>query len=93
MKSSEELAHFDGLSLAWAIAQHLAKQTKACTLFATHYFEMTDLPKQIKSIANVHLDAIEQDNTLTFLYRVCEDLLTEVLACRSQNSPVCLSLC
>lgn len=63
---------FDGLSLAWAIAQHLAKQTKACTLFATHYFEMTQLPELIQSIANVHLDAIEQDNTLTFLYRVCE---------------------
>ncbi len=63
---------FDGLSLAWAIAQHLAKQTKACTLFATHYFEMTELPKSIKNVANVHLDAIEQDHTLTFLYKVCE---------------------
>lgn len=63
---------FDGLSLAWAIAQHLATQTKACALFATHYFEMTKLPQLISSISNVHLDAIEQDNALTFLYRVCE---------------------
>lgn len=63
---------FDGLSLAWAIAQHLAKETKACTLFATHYFEMTELPKHIAYVANVHLDAIEQNHHLTFLYRVCE---------------------
>jgi DNA mismatch repair protein MutS len=63
---------FDGLSLAWAIAEHLANKTKACTLFATHYFEMTTLPKIISHIANVHLDAIEQDHHLTFLYKVCE---------------------
>lgn len=63
---------FDGLSLAWAIAEHLVKQTKACTLFATHYFEMTELPKLIGNTANVHLDAIEQEQNLTFLYRVCE---------------------
>lgn len=63
---------FDGLSLAWAIAQHLAKHTKVCTLFASHYFEMTELPKQINTIANVHLNAIEQDHSLIFLYRVCE---------------------
>lgn len=63
---------FDGLSLAWAIALHLATKVKACTLFATHYFEMTDLPTSVPTIANVHLDAIEFENNLVFLYSVAE---------------------
>lgn len=63
---------FDGLSLAWAIAEHLATQTRAFTLFATHYFELTEFPKIIKASANVHLNAIEYENTLIFLYAVQE---------------------
>lgn len=63
---------FDGLSLAWAIAQHLNQQLKAFTLFSTHYFEMTELPKHCPGIANVHLDAIEQGQSLIFLYTVEE---------------------
>jgi len=63
---------FDGLSLAWAIGHHLAHLIQACTLFSTHYFEMTELPKMLMNIANVHMDAIEQDNILTFLYTVEE---------------------
>ncbi len=61
---------FDGLSLAWAFAEHLAKQRKAFTLFATHYFELTSLPEQISSIANVHIDAIEHADKIVFLHRV-----------------------
>jgi DNA mismatch repair protein MutS len=61
---------FDGLSLAWAIGEHIALHTRAFTLFATHYFEMTELPKLIPQTCNVHLDAMEYNNTLVFLYLV-----------------------
>ncbi len=61
---------FDGLSLAWACAEELAKKIKALTLFATHYFELTQLPDLCPGIANVHLDAVEQDDKLIFLHQV-----------------------
>ena len=63
---------FDGLSLAWACAVHLAKQTKAFTLFATHYFELTSLPDEHKNIHNVHLDAMEHGDKIIFLHAVKE---------------------
>jgi DNA mismatch repair protein MutS len=63
---------FDGLSLAWACAEHLAKKVKALCLFATHYFELTQLPNLYSNIANVHLDAVEQADKLIFLHQVKE---------------------
>jgi DNA mismatch repair protein MutS len=63
---------FDGLSLAWACADHLAKETKAFTLFATHYFELTTLADEQKTIHNVHLDAIEHGDKIIFLHAVKE---------------------
>jgi len=61
---------FDGLSLAWAAAVHLAQEVHALTLFATHYFEMTTLPEQIDSVVNVHLTATEHDERIIFLHNV-----------------------
>lgn len=61
---------FDGLSLAYACADHLAKITKAYTLFATHYFELTTLSDEQKTIHNVHLDAIEHGDKIIFLHAV-----------------------
>ena len=61
---------FDGLSLAWACARHLALQVRAFTLFATHYFELTALEDTIASCANVHLDAIEHGDRIIFLHAV-----------------------
>lgn len=61
---------FDGLSLAWAFAEHLAKSRQAFTLFATHYFELTTLAQQINTIANVHIDAVEHDDKIVFLHAV-----------------------
>ena len=58
---------FDGLSLAWACAHRLA-QIGACTLFATHYFELTRLPDEHAGIANVHLDAVEHGEGIVFLH-------------------------
>jgi DNA mismatch repair protein MutS len=61
---------YDGLSLAWAAASHLASAIRAFTLFATHYFELTALPDQFEGVANVHLDALEHANSIVFMHRV-----------------------
>ena len=61
---------FDGLSLAWACAEHLARQVRAFTLFATHYFELTTLPENIAGVANAHLDAVEHGDSIVFLHSV-----------------------
>ncbi|EXI61237.1 DNA mismatch repair protein MutS [Mannheimia granulomatis] len=63
---------YDGLSLAWACAEWLAKKTQSLTLFATHYFELTGLPNQLKGVANVHLDAMEHNDTIAFMHTVQE---------------------
>lgn len=63
---------YDGLSLAWACAEMLALKTKAFTLFATHYFELTLLAEQISTLANVHLDAIEHDDNIVFMHAIKE---------------------
>ena len=61
---------FDGLSLAWACAIHLAERVGAFCLFATHYFELTSLAETIDNVANVHLDASEYNDDIVFLHRV-----------------------
>jgi DNA mismatch repair protein MutS len=61
---------FDGLSLAWAVARHLATTVRAFTLFATHYFEITALAAEVDGCANAHLDATEHGETLVFLHAV-----------------------
>ncbi len=63
---------FDGMSLAWACACHLAQQLRAYTLFATHYFELTALPETLEGVANVHLDATEHGEEIIFLHSVKE---------------------
>ena len=60
---------FDGLSLAWAAAERLA-HLRAYTLFATHYFELTQLPEKMEGVANVHLDALEHGDTIAFMHSV-----------------------
>jgi len=66
---------YDGLSLARAAAVHLARNSRAYTLFATHYFELTELAGEFPSIANVHLDAVEfhdqqRGDQLVFMHAV-----------------------
>ncbi|MGB1139930.1 MAG: DNA mismatch repair protein MutS [Halioglobus sp.] len=63
---------FDGLSLAWAAAVQLAQKVRAFTLFATHYFELTALPEQCATMANVHLDATEHQDHVVFLHNIQE---------------------
>ncbi len=61
---------FDGLSLAWAAAHHMGETTRAFTLFATHYFELTALAQELGACDNVHLDATEHKGELVFLHSV-----------------------
>ncbi|WP_160153981.1 DNA mismatch repair protein MutS [Microbulbifer sp. ALW1] len=63
---------YDGLSLAWACAQFLADRVRAFTLFATHYFELTELPQQCSEAANIHLNATEHGDSIVFLHRIQE---------------------
>jgi DNA mismatch repair protein MutS len=63
---------FDGLSLAWAMARHIATRVKAFTLFATHYFELTALASEVEGCVNVHLDATEHGDGIIFLHAVRE---------------------
>jgi DNA mismatch repair protein MutS len=63
---------YDGLSLARAAAVHLGQHSHAYTLFATHYFELTELASTYAGIANVHLDAVEYGEQLVFMHAVKE---------------------
>lgn len=60
---------FDGLSLAWASAEALVN-SRAFTLFATHYFEMTLLDQQLDGVNNLHLTATEHDDGIVFMHKV-----------------------
>lgn len=62
---------FDGLALASAIATHLHDKVKAFTLFATHYFELTEFPAQHHAAVNVHVSAVEgQGRDIVFLHQI-----------------------
>jgi DNA mismatch repair protein MutS len=74
---------FDGLALAWACARYLALQVRAFTLFATHYFELTQLADDIAAVSNVHLDAAEHNDEIIFLHSIQEGP-----ACRSYGIQV-----
>ena len=62
---------FDGLALASAIATHLHDKVKAFTLFATHYFELTEFPAAHRAALNVHVSAVEsQGRDIVFLHQI-----------------------
>jgi DNA mismatch repair protein MutS len=67
-------ATFDGLSLAWAVAEHLAANSRARpkTLFATHYHELTDLADSLPGVANYHVSVREWHDDIVFLRKVLE---------------------
>lgn len=60
----------DGLSLAWSAAVYLTENAKAMTIFATHYFEMTELEEIYPSVKNLHLDAVEYKDEIIFMHEV-----------------------
>jgi DNA mismatch repair protein MutS len=63
---------FDGVSIAWAVAEHLATKTRAKTLFATHYHELTKLAERVPGIKNCHVQVKEYGNQVIFLHRVAD---------------------
>lgn len=65
-------ATFDGLSIAWAVAEHLhdSPQHAAKTLFATHYHELTELAERLPGAQNYYITVAERDGELAFLYRL-----------------------
>jgi DNA mismatch repair protein MutS len=65
-------ATFDGLSLAWAVAEHLASNSRARpkTIFATHYHELTDLPEALPGVVNLHVAVREFKDDVVFLHKI-----------------------
>lgn len=63
---------FDGVSIAWAVAEHLATKIRAKTLFATHYHELTKLAERVPGIKNCHVQVKEYGNQVIFLHKVAD---------------------
>ena len=63
---------YDGLSIAWAIVEYIAKNIRAKTLFATHYHELTQLEKDIDNIKNLTVLVEEKDDEIIFLRKIVE---------------------
>ena len=61
---------YDGLAIAWAAIEYLHARTRAKTLFATHYFELTELAEQLSGVKNYHVSVKETGNGIVFLRRV-----------------------
>jgi DNA mismatch repair protein MutS len=61
---------FDGLALASAIAAQLHDRNRAFTLFATHYFELTEFPAKHERAVNVHVGAVESGHDIVFLHQI-----------------------
>ena len=67
-------ATYDGLSLAWSVAEHIATEAKlkSKTIFATHYHELTDLAAELPGVVNFHVSAREWQDDIVFLRKVLE---------------------
>lgn len=63
---------FDGVSIAWAVAEHLATKVRAKTLFATHYHELTKLAERVPGVKNCHVKVKEYGNQVIFLHKVAD---------------------
>src|SRR5882757_359340 len=78
-------ATFDGLSIAWAVVEHLQKHTRARTLFATHYHELTELADLLPAVKNVHVSVKETPNEIIFLRHAVIERAREVLKKHEQS--------
>ncbi len=63
-------ATFDGLAIAWAVVEHIHSRTRAKTLFATHYHELTELAELLTGVANLHVSVKESGDQIVFLRKV-----------------------
>lgn len=71
---------YDGFGLAWAISEHLVGQTKCCTLFATHFHELTELAAKYDRVSNLHVVAEvgAGDSDITLMYKVEPGVLNQL---------------
>ena len=65
-------ATFDGISIAWAIAEYIHNEIKAKTLFATHYHELNDMAGRYEGIQNFRIEVLETDGKIIFTHKVAE---------------------
>jgi DNA mismatch repair protein MutS len=63
-------ATYDGLALAWAVVEHIHARTRAKTLFATHYHELTELAEQLEGVSNLRVTVKEAGDHIIFLRKV-----------------------
>jgi DNA mismatch repair protein MutS len=63
-------ATFDGLAIAWSVAEYLATEIKARTIFATHYHELNELAMLVENIANYQVVVKEMPDQIIFLHQV-----------------------
>jgi DNA mismatch repair protein MutS len=63
---------YDGLSLAWAITEYIATQVKCCTLFATHYHELTELADMLGNVKNLNVAVREWKDDVVFLHKIVQ---------------------
>ena len=70
-------ATFDGMALAQAIIEYITARIHAKTMFSTHYHELTELDKEIPALKNVHVCVKENDDEITFLYKIKEGTMNK----------------
>ena len=70
MKWAAVLRPYDGLAIAWAAIEYLHARVRAKTLFATHYFELTELAEQLSGVKNYHVSVKETGGGIVFLRKV-----------------------
>jgi DNA mismatch repair protein MutS len=63
-------ATYDGLALAWSVVEHVHRQTRAKTLFATHYHELTELAEELQGVRNLQVSVKEAGDKIIFLRKV-----------------------
>lgn len=61
---------YEGCGIAWSIAEHLAKETKCFSLFATHFHEISEIAKTTKTVKSCHMDAIANEDSFILLYQI-----------------------
>lgn len=61
---------YDGMAIAWALCEYFSKTKKCRTLLATHFHQLSNLEKYIKSIKNYHVEVIEKEDNIIFTYKI-----------------------
>ncbi|MFW6013971.1 MAG: DNA mismatch repair protein MutS [Candidatus Nanoarchaeia archaeon] len=63
---------FDGMALAWSVAEHITKKIRCKTLFATHYHTLNELANELKEVRNLHIAVVEEEDKVIFLHKIKE---------------------